>query len=302
MVIIYKTYEPDQGLEEIQARLFTQGTGIKVTSEEIKNRIKKERTNPNFLRYAFSEEGKALAYIQARKERSHIYAIGYPWATPNCPSDVQNKLFDDLQNYLLEKNPDELRYWIHNSWKHVESFFLKKGFKKTFSGFRYEFNVTELSKLDFSLLGFTSRLATHQDLEALIKLAQEDEELGKVPELTEEALRSYFTDKVLKDGHCILISDDKGEIVNASAPLRDFPNPEPDDRYMILRFTATRPNYHETWKLLLVEIAKECIKAGWIDLPLGVNISENSPHGPVFETLNPRKVPGYNLFTFKVEK
>ncbi len=302
MVIIYKTFEPDQGLEEIQARLYTKATGINVTGEEIKKRIIKERINPNFLRYAFSKEGEPLAYIQARKERSHIYAIGYPWATPNCPSDVQDKLFDDLRNYLLEKNPDELRYWIHHSWKHVESFFLKKGFRKAFSGFRYEFDVTELSKRDVSLPGFTSRLATIQDLELLIKLAREDEELGKVPELTEEALKSYFTDKVLKDGHCIVISNEKGEIINASAPLRDFPNPEPDNKYMILRFTATRPGYHETWKLLLVEIAKECIKAGWINLPLGVNISEKSLHGPIFETLNPRKIPGYNLFTFTVKK
>ena len=302
MTILYKTYEPNQGLEEIQAKLYTQGTGIKVSGEEIKNRIIKERTNPKFLRYAFSEEGEPLAYIQARKERDHIYAIGYPWATSECPSDVQNKLFEELRSYLLEKNPDELRYWIHHSWSHVESFFLKKGFQKTFNGFRYDFNVRQLALMDFTLPGFSSRLATIKDLEFLIKVAQEDEELGKVPELTEEALRSYFTEKVLKDGHCIVIYNEKGEIVNASAPLKEFPNPEPGDQYMILRFTATRPGYHETWKLLLVEIAKECIKAGWTDLPLGVNISEKSNLGPIFESLNPRKVPGYNLFTYKVEK
>ena len=45
-----------------------------------------------------------------------------------------------------------------------------------------------------------------------------------------------------------------------------------------MRFTAIRPGYDYAWPRLLVEMAKECKKAGWKDIPIQVEswVSGNS--------------------------
>jgi hypothetical protein len=116
-----------------------------------------------------------------------------------------------------------------------------------------------------------SRLATKDDLELFYEVNKADAELSR--ELTEEeAMRNYYEGRVLNDGHAILLFD--GDmVVAASAPLRFKGQgvylPQ-DEEVIIMRFTAFRPEYAYAWKRLAVEIAKECIKTGWTDLPLRI--------------------------------
>ena len=90
MEIVYRFYEPNQGLEEVQAHLYNQATGEKATAEQIRTRYETEKTNPRFVRYAFAEDGKPLAYIQAKKEKNK-FAIGYPWAVPSQEHDFSHE-------------------------------------------------------------------------------------------------------------------------------------------------------------------------------------------------------------------
>jgi hypothetical protein len=70
-----------------------------------------------------------LAYIQARAGKDELFSLGYPWATPDCPVEVQEKLFDEMLSYIKLKNPKMIRYWLHDDWKNQMEFFNKKGFK-----------------------------------------------------------------------------------------------------------------------------------------------------------------------------
>lgn len=129
MKIVYKFYESNQGLEEIQTSIYNQNTGFDAPVEAIKERIRNEKTDPKQLRYAFSEEGQPLAYIQARAGKNGLFSLGYPWAAPNCPIDVQEKLFDEMFSFIKQKNPTMIRFWLHDDWKKQIEFFRKKGFE-----------------------------------------------------------------------------------------------------------------------------------------------------------------------------
>ena len=133
--------------------------------------------------------------------------------------------------------------------------------------------MEEVSKweLDDKAKQLTSRVATADDLELFYEINKADAELGR--ELTdEEAMKNYYEGRVLKDGHAILVFDGD-KVVAASAPLRFKGGgvyiPE-DEEVIIMRFTAFRPKYAYAWKRLVVEIAKECVKTGWTDLPLRI--------------------------------
>ena len=52
--IIYRFYKPNQGLEEIQAQIYNQATDERATADQIRERYKIEKTNPKFVRYAFT--------------------------------------------------------------------------------------------------------------------------------------------------------------------------------------------------------------------------------------------------------
>ena len=105
MEIEYRPYQ--SGYEKQQAKIYSESSGILATAEEILQRYKTEKTDPQYIRFAFTKEGKALAYCQVRLEKKGSIAIGYPWALPNCPTEVQEKLFNDLMTYMSPRCPTD---------------------------------------------------------------------------------------------------------------------------------------------------------------------------------------------------
>ncbi len=114
-----------------------------------------------------------------------------------------------------------------------------------------------------------SRPATKDDIDLLIEVALSDPQLNRAfPD--KDGFRNYFENRVLKDGHAVLLLDGD-KVVAASAPLKMEPNGVfllGDEERVLMRFTAIRPGYSYAWKRLVVEIAKEVKSAGWKDTPL----------------------------------
>ena len=70
--------------------------------------------------------------------------------------------------------------------------------------------------------------------------------------------------------------------------------------YVFLRFSATRPGYEDAWPLLIIEISKECLVAGW-NLPLHLNTDENSPIAKNLYQFNPIISESYSLYALKIK-
>ena len=66
MNVIYKFWEPNKGLEEHQATIYNKSTNNSVTAQSIVDRLGREKIDQKTVRYALTEDGKPLAYIQAR--------------------------------------------------------------------------------------------------------------------------------------------------------------------------------------------------------------------------------------------
>ncbi len=275
MDVIYREYEPNQELEELQAKLFSEVADFPVTGKEIQFRYNQEKIDPKTVRYAFNSKGELLAYCQARDYaqlgQTHL---GYPWAVPDCPREVQNKLFDELLQYLQQrKSTLSIRISLYRGWKKQIEYVKQKGFIEYERSYQYsvDLDIENLSKMELTEEDkiFTSRLATSDDIKILINLLNADPTMRNVLP-TDETKKNYFNTKVLKDGHCVLIFHEK-ELVCASAPLIM----KPDDRYLrgdkeriILRFMATRPGYVNAWRSLLVHFAKECLSKDWGNIPI----------------------------------
>jgi hypothetical protein len=87
-------------------------------------------------------------------------------------------------------------------------------------------------------------------------------------------------------------------IVCASAPLPEVDSDPPT--YSFLRFSATRPGYEDAWPLLIVEIAKECLSAGW-EMPLRVNTQKDSIIAKSLLQFNPVISDSYSLYALKIK-
>jgi len=275
MIIKYQYYEPNKGLEEQQAKIYTEAAEIPVTAEEIKARYESEKIDPKTVRYALTEDGKMLAYVQARDypavEETHI---GYPWALPECPVETQEKIFDELLAYIKQREATlKIRAGAGLEQESNIEFFKKRGLVEVERGYEYfvDMNVEEASKMEKDDVDrrFTSRVASENDLNLLLQIAKSDPNSRNAFPSDDEWI-SYFKDKVLNDGHAVLVFQDD-QVVCASAPLRF----KPDGRVLrgekekiIFRFQATRPGYAHAWKTLVIGIAKECLAAGWKDIPL----------------------------------
>ncbi|MFX1508871.1 MAG: hypothetical protein ACFFBR_01060 [Promethearchaeota archaeon] len=298
MKIVYRHWEPDQGLEDIQAKIYTEASGLPVRAEQI--RARNMSRDPKMTRYALKENGDPLAYITSRdstSEKGRTY-IGYPWTMPGAPPDVQAKLFDDLFAFLKKrKETEEIATTVVLSAKIAKqqlAYWQEKGFEEDERLYRYllDFTVKEIGswKLGKELTTLTSREATNKDLKYLYEISKLDPTLSGEFQ-TEEARESYFKDRVLKDGHAVLLFD-KEKVIAASAPLKIEPDQLfliADEPRVIMRFTAIRPGYQYAWKRLVVEIAKEMKTAGWSDIPLRTNFffSTNAPIAINFAEMRP---------------
>ncbi len=280
MKVKYRHYEPDLGLEELQAKVYSEVSGLPTSAKEIKERIQGDKRDPKMIRYALTDEKEILAYVQARDSPIRLgrTAISYPWALQECPKEVQYRLFDDLVAYLRKRqNTKEiitgvvLRSLIKDQQL---KFFQEKGFfeKERISRYISDYDIRELVtwKISEEITEFTSRLGTLDDLDQLIDLIQRDSYTSLMLP-TSKAITDYLKKKVLKDGHLILIFEDD-LLVAARAPLLIEPDnnliKENEGERVIIRFSAIRPGYQTAWKRLLIEISKECAIAGWSEIPL----------------------------------
>jgi hypothetical protein len=283
--IVYRNWEQDQGLEDIQAKIYTEVSKLPATAEEIRER--NIRRDPQMTRYALTEEGEPLAYVTSRdsgSEPGRTY-IGYPWAKPECPKEVQEKIFNELMDFLDEReDTSEIATTIvllSPMSKTQFEFFKKRKFveEECLFFFNQDINIEEASKWQFegAAKQLSSRLATSDDLALFYEISNADTELKRAfPD--EEAMKNYFENRVLKDGHAILLFDDE-KVVAASAPLRIEPDGLRllgDEDRIIMRFTAIHPDYIHAWKRLVHEVARECVKSGWTDVPLMIRTHFNS--------------------------
>lgn len=111
---ILTTYKPDQGFEEKQAHIYNSMVreygGDETTAQKIKDRIKRDKPDDIDIRFALKED-EGRAYIQYRSyPKSKDLWIGYPWSVPGTPPEIQDKLFDDLLEYIKQKYPDYIIY------------------------------------------------------------------------------------------------------------------------------------------------------------------------------------------------
>jgi hypothetical protein len=119
--------------------------------------------------------------------------------------------------------------------------------------------------------------------------------------MTKEAMIDYFTNKVLADGHAVLVFKDE-KIVCASAPLRDTDQEEND--HIFLRFAATRKGYETAWRMLITGIAKECVSAGseWTSYPLQVHVEADSERANIIKSLKPKIKPSYDFYVLLLKE
>ncbi|MHA1927736.1 MAG: hypothetical protein ACTSV2_04045 [Candidatus Thorarchaeota archaeon] len=275
MKIIYKNWEPDQGLEEAQEKIYTTVCGLPAQAEEIRERNIRRGTEATM--YALTEEGAPLAYVTSYKDNSEPNKayIGYPWSMPECPQEAQDKIFNDLLAHLKAKEGiEEIRIGVGLTSKIKDAqieYLEKNDFVEVERAYQYnaDLDVKETAELKLSekAASLKSRVATEKDVEALVEVCLADEFL-KNAFPSEEAFTAYFKDRVLKDGHAVLVFEGD-KVIGASAPLRFKPDGaflRGDEERILMRFTAVRTGYAFAWRRLLVEIAKECKSAGWTDL------------------------------------
>ncbi len=279
MNVVYKKWNPDEKLEEAQAKIYTGVSGLPARPEEIKPR--NIQRGEDSTRYVLTKEGEPLAYVTSwvNDENPLEGGIGYPWSFPECPSEAKEKIFDELFTHLKEdKKIKDIRTGIVLTSKIAKEqikFFEERGFKEHERVYRYtkDLDAGKMAskKLEGAAAKLTSRPATKDDVDLLIEVALSDQQLkGAFPD--EEGFRNYFENRVLKDGHAVLVLDGD-KVVAASAALRMEPNGTfllGEEERIMMRFTAIRPGYNYAWKRLVVEIAKEVKSAGWKDIPIRV--------------------------------
>ncbi|MHA2064929.1 MAG: hypothetical protein ACXABY_11190 [Candidatus Thorarchaeota archaeon] len=272
MEVVYKLWESGQELEDAQAKIYTEVSGIPANAEEIGPRNDERGTDAS--RYAFTKDGEPLAYITSLVSDETIgrIHIGYPWSLPNCPVEVKDKLLNDLITYWKGQEKTQLirtSVVLASKTKDAQiEFFEKRGFTEDEKAYRYtkDFNVEKASKLKLSgpESELKCRTASESDLDSLIELTKSDP-LMSTAFPNDDAYTPYFKDKVLKDGHAVILYDGD-KVVAASAPLLFKPDGrilEGDEERVIMRFTSIRPGYGYAWARLLVEVAKEAKEAGW---------------------------------------
>ncbi|MBY8998816.1 MAG: hypothetical protein KGD60_13900 [Candidatus Thorarchaeota archaeon] len=279
MNVVYKKWNPDEGLEEVQAKIYTGVSGLPARPEDIKPR--NIQRGEDSTRYVLTKEGDPLAYITSwiHDDNPEEGGIGYPWSLPDCPGEAKEKVFDELFTYLKkEKKLKKINTGIVLTSKIAKDqikFFEKRGFKETERAYRYssDLDVGKMAskKLEGKAASLTSRPATMDDIDLLTEVALSDDQLKRAfPD--EDGFRNYFENRVLKDGHAVLVLDGD-KVVAASAALKLKPDGLflfGDEERVLMRFTAIRPGYNYAWKRLVLEIAKEVKNAGWEDTPIRV--------------------------------
>ncbi|MHA2236396.1 MAG: hypothetical protein ACXABH_13770, partial [Candidatus Thorarchaeota archaeon] len=279
MKVVYKKWNPDDGLEEVQAKIYTEASGLPARAEEIKPR--NETRGVDSTRYALTKDGEPLAYVTSwiHDDDPTEGGIGYPWSLKDCPEEAKLKIFDELFTHLkTEKKLKEINTGIVVNSKLAKDqvkFFKKRGFEEYERAYRYtkDLDVEKLAskKLDGKYAKLKSKIATKEDVDTLIEVSMSDPQLRRAfPD--EEAWRNYFENRVMEQGNAIMLLDGD-KVVAASAALKLKPDGIflfGEEERVLMRFTAIRPGYRYVWKRLAVEIAKDVKKSGIKGIPIRV--------------------------------
>ncbi|MCK5390201.1 MAG: hypothetical protein KAJ36_06910 [Candidatus Thorarchaeota archaeon] len=285
MNVEYKNWESGKKYEEVQAKIYTEVSGTPANAEQIGPRNDERGTDST--RYAFTKEGEPLAYITSDvgDEDNGRVLIGYPWSLPGCPIEVKDKLLNDMINYWKKKeNIHTIVTSVVLQSKTKDDqivYFKERGFVETESGFAFtkDFDVAKTikKKFDGPADSLKAKVATEDDLDALIALTKTDPRMSTAFP-NDEAYEPYFKDRVLKDGHAVILFDGETAVA-ASAPLLFKPDGrilQGDEDRVIMRFTSIKPGHSYAWKRLLVEVAKGAKDAGWIKTPIRVGFGFNT--------------------------
>jgi hypothetical protein len=303
MKVVYKKWNTEDGLEDIQAQIYTEASGLPAQGWQIRDR--NIQRGEDATRYALTEDGKPLAYVTSSVSDSEPGRanIGYAWTMPDCPPEVQKKLFKEQFEYLKNKDDIDrittgivLRSKIKDK---QDEFFRELGFTdhETYYQYSVDFDVKETAKMEVKgkAAELKAKTATEEDIDLLVDLCLADERLRQA--FTDrEGFVSYFKDRVFPNRAPIILLDGD-EAIGATAPLRTSPenvNIPADGERLILRFRALKPGYDYAWDRLLVELAKDCKKAGWTDVPI-ISSFGFSAEGAEAEAIV-RMRPGFTAF------
>ncbi|MHA2027365.1 MAG: hypothetical protein ACW98U_15810 [Candidatus Thorarchaeota archaeon] len=285
MNVVYKKWNPDDGLEEVQANIYTGVSGLPARAEEIKPR--NTERGEDATRYALTKDGEPLAYVTSwiNDENPTEGGIGYPWSMKECPEESKLKIFDELFNHLKEeKKLKEINTGIVLTSKIAKDqvkFFKERGFEEYERAYRYtkDLEVEKLAskKLEGKYAKLKSQIATKDDVDTLIEVSMSDPQLRRAfPD--DDAWRNYFENRVLEQGNAIMLLDGD-KVVAASAALKLKPDGLflfGEEERILMRFTAIRPGYRYAWKRLAVEIAKDVKKSGIKNIPMRVGFGFSS--------------------------
>lgn len=266
--VIYKNYQPDQGLEEIQAKIWLNARlrlgemdyplpSLEEVVQQIKERHENEKPDVNGIKYAFDENEKPLAYIQSRySPLFKVTEVSYPWATKDCPGKVQDELFSNMVKYLVNRDKDKgddnrivAGGGFRSDWEQEISFLKSHEFEiaQTYVACRY--NVSSLQppeKEKFVIC--KGDLTDPDDLADLIELGKLDETaVAAFP--TEDRLKNYY--ERIKDNplEVELIYED--DVIVAAGAVRIQENRDPS-----IQFTFYRPGHELAWKHLMVDLTR----------------------------------------------
>jgi hypothetical protein len=269
MDVQYRKYQPNEGLEEKQAEIYVNAQSripdraypvpsVEEVVQQIKTRNETEAPDVNAIRYALTKDGKPLAYVQSHyANRYNATEISFPHAMENCPPEVQNKLFKDVLEYIVDRDKDKgddhqiIVGGIYQSQRKAEIDFLQThGFKvdRKYITYRHISGSLEVQGED----KFTLRkgdLTDEKDLAFLIELGKVDETaIAAFPK--EEQLKRYYENIQNRPLKVILIFED--DLIVAAGAIRAEEDQDPS-----VQFTFYRPGHEAAWKLLMTKIAKK---------------------------------------------
>ncbi|MHA2362852.1 MAG: hypothetical protein ACXAC7_02765 [Candidatus Hodarchaeales archaeon] len=294
MNVTYRNWEPNQGLEELQAKIFNHNTEQSVTAKDIIERFEREKIDPKTVRYALTEDGKPLAYVQARDYPTvkEIH-IGYPWALPECPEGVQDKLFDELMAYIKQREIAKeysIRFNVDARKQERVDFAKKKGLVVKSKGFRFYVDIKEADKVKYTDKEYFTRSATTNDIDLLVKLINADGRYSGQFE-NDDAIATYFKDRVFKDVPPTMVFKGETDLVMASAPLI-FKGPQDDEERVILRFHSYLSDHKQALKPLISSLTNDCVVKDYGTdklLSFFVNEADDEIFMKILEEYQPKK-------------
>jgi hypothetical protein len=270
MSYIIKTYNSDPSInfDKVQVDIYNsvvkEYTGNTVSEEFVKERIERDKFDHKGMMYAFSQDNKPLAYIRYYLYPSGSLYIGYPWSTPDCSPEIQEKLFEELKKYIKERYPDRKNArmgYTDNRIKPFHDFARKHNLEKNGWEVTFHIDVEEYSKMDFD--DYIYREAKETDIEQLVQLAMEDFDfIGQEEYLSENQTRKYFTKEIFPNVISVFLL--KGtEIIGVAGAWRN--RPRDNSKITRIKYESMKKKYANERFYLYVALTKLLKEKGLTD-------------------------------------